>query len=65
MDRDNLQESATNRKKIEQLQGILSKALERVLRRGFHGTLRFELTIRDGTIQEIQEHTTVRYRKET
>jgi hypothetical protein len=64
MNKDQLLDTASNPRRIEQLHRVIEHGLARVLRRGFHGVLRIELQVRDGTIQEIQEHTTVKHRKD-
>jgi hypothetical protein len=54
--------SAANTRHIRKLGYIIDRVLERVLCRGYHGSATIEIVVRDGTIQEIEEHTIVRHR---
>jgi len=49
-----LQETPVNERKIGQLQSALKQALDEALRRGFHGRVELELSVQDGTIQQIR-----------
>ena len=48
-----LNETPANQKKTAQLRLSLEEMLSEALRRGFHGTVGVELSIQDGTIQQI------------
>lgn len=48
-----LNETPANRRKTAQLLASLEEMLAEVLRRGFHGRAEVELSIQDGTIQQI------------
>jgi hypothetical protein len=43
-----------NAKKLAQVQTALAEVLAEALRRGFFGTAAVELTVQDGTIQNIR-----------
>ena len=43
-----------NLEKISRLEAILAEMLGELLRRGFFGTARIELSVQDGTIQNIR-----------
>jgi hypothetical protein len=43
-----------NAKKVAQLQSVMAEMLSEALRRGFFGTARVELSVQDGTIQNIR-----------
>lgn len=43
-----------NRTKVAQLEAALAELLSQTLRRGFFGVARLELTIQDGTIQQVR-----------
>jgi hypothetical protein len=47
----------TNEKKVAQLQAALAELLETTLRRGFFGTAGVEVSVQDGTIQNIRSRT--------
>jgi hypothetical protein len=49
-----LQETPVNERKISQLQVTLQQALLEALQRGFYGTVGLELSVHDGTIQQIR-----------
>jgi hypothetical protein len=44
----------TNQQKATRMIETLQELLQQSLRRGFHGTLRIECTVQDGTIQYIR-----------
>ncbi|MBN1393745.1 MAG: hypothetical protein JW959_01755 [Pirellulales bacterium] len=46
--------TAGNAKKVAQLQAIMAEILAEALRRGFFGTAAVELSVQDGTIQNIK-----------
>jgi hypothetical protein len=50
-----LAEHATNTRRINQLESIIQRLLDRVLCREYHGSVTIDILIRDGTIQEIEE----------
>jgi len=43
-----------NAKKVAQLQAVMAEILAEALRRGFFGTAAVELSVQDGTIQNIR-----------
>lgn len=43
-----------NAKKVAQLQAVMAEVLTEALRRGFFGTAAVELSVQDGTIQNIR-----------
>ncbi len=43
-----------NAKKVAQLQAVMAEVLSEALRRGFFGTAAVELSVQDGTIQNIR-----------
>ncbi|MEN6458585.1 MAG: hypothetical protein ABFC63_06610 [Thermoguttaceae bacterium] len=43
-----------NARKVAQLQAIMAEVLTEALRRGFFGTAAIELSVQDGTIQNIR-----------
>ena len=43
-----------NAKKVAQLQAVMAEVLTESLRRGFFGTAAVELSVQDGTIQNIR-----------
>ncbi len=43
-----------NAKKVAQLQTVMAEVLTEALRRGFFGTAAVELSVQDGTIQNIR-----------
>ena len=49
-----LAKTPANQKKMNQLRAALGELLAEVLRRGFHGAAGVELTVQDGTIQNIR-----------
>ena len=49
-----LHETPVNERKLGQLQSVLNQALGEALRRGFHGKVELELSVQDGTIQQIR-----------
>ena len=46
--------TATNAKKVAQLQQAMAEILAEALRRGFFGTAAVEFSVQDGTIQNIR-----------
>ena len=48
-----LHETPANQRKTAQLVASLKEMLAETLRRGFHGKVGVELSIQDGTIQQI------------
>jgi hypothetical protein len=48
-----LNESPANLSKLARMQAAWSATLDEALRRGFHGLVRLELMVADGTIQRI------------
>jgi hypothetical protein len=46
-----------NEKKVTQLEALLAEMLAEVLHRGYHGTLGLEVSVQDGTIQNIRSRT--------
>lgn len=46
--------TTTNQQKSTRLIESLQELLQQALRRGFHGTLRIECAVQDGTIQHIR-----------
>jgi hypothetical protein len=46
--------TAGNAKKLAQLQAMMAEMLAEALKRGFFGTAGVELSIQDGTIQNIR-----------
>ncbi len=49
-----LTQSPANERRMAQLKAALGEILAEVLRRGFHGSAGIELSIQDGTIQNIR-----------
>jgi hypothetical protein len=44
-----------NRNKVAQVEAALAALLAETLRRGFFGTIRLELAVQDGTIQNVRK----------
>ena len=44
----------TSQAKTTRLSAVLDELLKQSLRRGFHGTVRLEFAVQDGTIQHIR-----------
>ncbi len=49
-----LQHTPVNERQIGQLHSALQQALHEALQRGFHGSVELELSVQDGTIQQIR-----------
>ena len=49
-----LLQSPVNRQKVAQLEAALRQALNEALQRGFYGTVGLELSVQDGTIQQLR-----------
>ena len=49
------QQSPTNTAKIGRSLTLLDDLLRQALQRGFHGSVRLEITVQDGTIQHIRK----------
>ena len=49
-----MHETDTNRKKVRQLNTVLAKLLAEVLQRGFYGTATIDVSVQDGTIQNLR-----------
>jgi hypothetical protein len=49
------QQTPTNLAKTERSLTALDDLLKQALRRGFHGTVRLEIAVQDGTIQVIRK----------
>lgn len=49
------QQSPTNLAKTGRSVAMLDDLLKQALQRGFHGTVRLEITVQDGTIQHIRK----------
>lgn len=49
-----LYETPANTQKLGQLASALKQALGEALQRGFHGRVELELSVQDGTIQQIR-----------
>lgn len=49
------QHSPTNLAKMGRSVALLDDLLKQALQRGFHGTVRLEITVQDGTIQHIRK----------
>lgn len=50
-----VQQSPTNTAKIGRSVALLDDLLKQALQRGFHGTVRLEITVQDGTIQCLRK----------
>lgn len=50
-----VQQTPTNLAKTERSVIALDDLLKQALRRGFHGTVRLEITVQDGTIQCLRK----------
>jgi hypothetical protein len=49
-----LQATPANERQIGQLHSALKHVLHEALQRGFHGRVELELSVQDGTIQQIR-----------
>ena len=47
-------DTAANRNNLDRLSAIWRDLLAQALARGFHGTAALEITVQDGTIQQIR-----------
>ncbi len=54
--------NGNNKRKKALLDRIINETLDRVLRKGFHGTASFSVSIQDGTIQEVEKQEIERHR---
>jgi len=50
-----LQGTPANERKLDQLHSALQQLLHEALQRGFYGTVDVELSVQDGTIQQIRQ----------
>ena len=53
---ESLLATATNRAKLAQAQRAWNQLFDIALRRSFHGTIGVELSVQDGTIQNLRRH---------
>ncbi len=56
------QSAPANQPWLKRLYELLQEQLDERLRAGFHGTLTFEVSIRDGIIQGIKDSVTANHR---